>query len=370
MEREATWKGKGKAKASQDGNQTVEEHHKPSMASKIVASASTLAKDMVGTSGANDITNSLVSGSGLSHKSQQESSSAGSSAGSSAWAERLPSRTRDGSSEQAPQTSSPGDRESFRTLAPESTEEFHMTEFLQQPSMHDLQGANPQWLQEFAQVSTEEPQPSPVRSWGKAPKEIPLAAPGVQYDDGTEVRFLLSNPAFSYEADPLELTTEEIADDGNVMDLFGNSLSAEELQAASQVKSAMPAAPVHRPVPTDHYLNLIPDFLSFETSDGHHLLSEWDCVLNHYSDEVWGDALPAVKAARAEIQEVKAGAQPLDSKAVSRLKMILGHVVQNAYPLLEAAAQTPQRQAEHPQDEGRETSRPTFHCPWISCHQV
>jgi len=93
-------------------------------------------------------------------------------------------------------------------------------------------------------------------------------------------------------------------------------------------------------------------------------LSEWNDVLNGYTDEVWGDLLPTVQTARTQLEEMRTGVNNLDTKAIARLKMILGHVRQQntthqpSYPA----------QCSSKEDDGFE--RPIFHCPWRSCHEV
>lgn len=152
-------------------------------------------------------------------------------------------------------------------------------------------------------------------------------------------------------------------------------------------------------------------------------LADWEDVLTSYTDQVWGDMLPIVKEARSQLQEVKTGMNRLDNKAVARLRMILGHVVSAEEVATSVAARsdaaletqgttlgTQQNLAsrnseemakrmaydrhfdemgyfnsvnhqipnDRQRDQGAESDGseesdfdfPTFHCPWITCHEV
>ncbi|KAK8175237.1 hypothetical protein IWX90DRAFT_103671 [Phyllosticta citrichinensis] len=182
---------------------------------------------------------------------------------------------------------------------------------------------------------------------------------------------------------------------------------------------------------TEHALRELVDVLQSEqerailndTPVQKEFLADWEDVLTSYADQVWGDMLPIVKEARSQLQEVKSGMNRLDNKAVARLRMILGHVVgaeevatsvaarseaaletqgsalgaqenilsQNSQGMARrigdemyidergyfnpATHQMPndQQRDQGYQSDGSEESDfdlPTFHCPWISCHEV
>ncbi|KAK7533702.1 hypothetical protein IWX49DRAFT_312446 [Phyllosticta citricarpa] len=182
---------------------------------------------------------------------------------------------------------------------------------------------------------------------------------------------------------------------------------------------------------TEHALRELVEVLQSEqerailndTSVQKEFLSDWEDVLTSYTDQVWGDMLPIVKEARSQLQEVKSGMNRLDNKAVARLRMILGHVVgaeelassvaARSDAALESQGSTFGTQEnvlrqdskgiarplgnelyidesgyfnsvnhqipnERQRDQGFESDGseesefdlPTFHCPWISCHEV
>ncbi|KAF2146709.1 uncharacterized protein K452DRAFT_69584 [Aplosporella prunicola CBS 121167] len=377
----------------------------PSVASRIAASASGLAKDLVGGSGANDASATLASGSGLASKSQGASSAAG----PSTWSETLPARQSGSSSSNLQNGGLTQPREGFREnlnysqqasgsdldafISGEGTDtsyQFNLGQGASNLTNGNINSGVPSWSQEFQQpahsVSTNGsldryPLTSrlPLEQLENAMAETGLSreqledtmfrrqqekiatggmngswghASNTNYDDGADVRNLLSSPDFSAEDHPSEITMEDPTPN-TVNDLFGQNFTPEEKEAVDKIKSSLPPPPVHGQVSTENPFNLRPGF-SFTTNPQlekeiaelattlgadqfmvndplrrQHLLAEWNDVLNGYTDEVWGDILPAVKAARTQLEDVKAGAGRLDSKAVARLRMILGHVVES-----------------------------------------
>lgn len=182
---------------------------------------------------------------------------------------------------------------------------------------------------------------------------VSQASVGVPIDDGAEVRNLLS-----------ETTTESSLDDDinnlSMAEHMGVPLSPPfysnlEREMIKAMKSDLPPPPTHKDVPTNHPLNLRPlsdaeketlpqDIENYTQrlsvslegqaelsteNKGDEWLADWDDVLSSYSDQVWGDMLPTVKAAKRELQEVRNGTASLDPKTIARLNMILGHVNQN-----------------------------------------
>jgi len=56
--------------------------------------------------------------------------------------------------------------------------------------------------------------------------------------------------------------------------------------------------------------------------------TQWEGVLERYTDEVWGDLLPLVKEARKEVANVVEGEGTEEPVALRRLKGILRHLQQ------------------------------------------
>ena len=370
-------KGKGRARSSDDDVDVgVSE---PSVASRVAASAAALAKDFArGTT--TDASAIIASGSGLAGKGQatsvaSSSSWAGSASGSAAEEARgTLSESRSGA----------GLNEGFRSAAShDPTIAVEFDEFLSR-GVDRLGDYSPTWSEEFR---------LPSRSGEDAYLRGPLPSPEPEvepvYDDGAEVRMLLSDPNLNINTPP-DLEAHDLAEP-TADDLFGTNFSIEEQEAANKIKSSLPAVPTYQPISATHPLNLQPenilksdqhpayDTLHIATPTAEQreaLLSDWEGVLCGYTDEVWGETLPAVREAQKEIEEVRAGTRSLDSKAVARLKQILGHV-QNSTALQTAVEQkhvhlvqrpAPARQREEENPNKREV--PTFHCPWISCHEV
>jgi hypothetical protein len=401
--------GKGKARdepQNEESTPSTKPQTEKSMASRVISSASALARDAVGSSNGH-VPATLSSISALGGKSQQPS---GPSPGPSAWADTV--SVRSGAPTNASGVGQPNGiaAESFRTQGNSEMNalaEFDFDKFLSgadsfqlQP---DFQGHYPEqptsWTNDFK--SNDDPGQAArtevgvevgtiVQSFETDHANFDHLDP---YDDGAEVRMLLSDPAFNAFTDTSDMMSATGPSEATVNDLFPQTFSPEEQNAADRIRSALPAPPVHKAVPADHPLNLRPRSdeekeslqqelqdvetthngivrgqMSFSSdSQREHWVSEWDDVLNSYSDEVWGNMLPAVKAAKDQLEEVRAGATTVDTKAIARLKMILGHV--SAEPSF-VVSNVPLRNLNEKADEEQDSSLPPFHCPWVSCHQV
>lgn len=333
----------------------------PSLASRIASSASGLTRGVVGSSSANSFASSLPSGSGLSSKLQNASSSS-----STTWSENLPSRPLpSGLNGQSTHGSVHAGGESFRSSVTHLKHSQDMDAFqdshVQLPTLMEYAdaGSSSSWATQFHR--------QPPGSSSNLPSSLGVHYQGrngvtendyghpVDYDDGAEVRMLLSDPSFMADTVPSDMMMEDTTEQ-TPADLFGENFSAEEQQIAEKIKATLPPPATHSVIWPDNPLNLRPEFAALAASNPHlaqelielastigdgaqsyvdpvmqqHLLNEWQDVLNSYTDEVWGDFLPVVKAAREQLAEVKAGTERLDTKAVARLKLILGHVVQGS----------------------------------------
>jgi hypothetical protein len=398
MEQNRPTSGKGKAK--EDGRESRPDHSgssqtDKSLASRVISSASALAKDAVGSSDGH-VPTALSSSSALGGKPQ----SSASSSGPSAWADTVSVRqgapiNRNDIGQQAGTVP-----ESFRTQATTESARHAETDFdgflstmgdlqsgSREPSLwaHEFKG-NDNFVKSFQAMN---------RSAGESSAENEqMKFDHVdRYDDGAEVRMLLSDPSFNAYIDTPDMMSTGEPTDATISDLFSQEFSPEEQSAAERIRSALPAPPVHKPVPPNHPINLRPrsdaekeglhqelhdldsnidgaqSQLSFSSEEQReHWVSEWDDVLNSYSDEVWGNMLPAVKAAKTQIEEVRGGATTVDTSAIARLKMILGHVSAGSSITHTASFNEGRHISEI---EGKEDeAAPTFHCPWVSCDQV
>ncbi|MCJ1378359.1 hypothetical protein MMC17_001457 [Xylographa soralifera] len=169
--------------------------------------------------------------------------------------------------------------------------------------------------------------------------------------DGAEVVDLLSDPrAFVDELPPDPSIDPQFFDD------YPKSWKPDDVDRInfSRIGNGLTAPPVHHsPSPTNP-LNFLPDFdfgYSFVNKDLMITVSAepmtiengisskssadpssanfepWLDVLTRYQDDVWGDMLPLVKEARAEINIIsaKSGTAPENRPAIRRLGMLLGH---------------------------------------------
>jgi hypothetical protein len=384
-------KGKQKQQKNGDEESSIPNPERP-MASRVYESASGLARDLIGSASA-DAPSTISSSSTLGSKSQTSSSSSA----APSWTQTLPAqrqRTKNGVSRDQ---DSESNQESFRSLSVKAPSTGEFEEFQSATSLNGLTDGtgfgrvnNPsEWAHQFQSNGPGHASHNPVELYTGA--HIP------DLDDGAEVRSLLSGPNFFAGTEAFEVTQMQDPSENDVADLFPQEFSSEEASIATKIKSVLPPAPIHKPMPADHPLNLRPQFqttsqhiqaeirdlsasmentstydLSFfnDTAQKEHWLSEWNDVLNSYTDEVWGDMLPAVKAAKTQLEEISSGMGTLDTKAIARLKMILDHVnPQTARPLnQERAAQS--KNSTLPGEVDENSGKPIFHCPWVSCHRV
>ncbi len=176
----------------------------------------------------------------------------------------------------------------------------------------------------------------------------------VDPNDGAEVVALLSDPVLGTEDLPPSSFSIAI-DQFDTNDQLRSRTSKLVSEAEDVLRAKLPAAPKHNAPSPSNPLNLIPDqawfdseilgsLANFDTGKENHNMgfeldaasteyySGWEGVLSRYTDEVWGDLLPIVKEARADIGQVLDGRQSLEPKAARRLEMILGHLRTGALP--------------------------------------
>ena len=348
----------GKDKEGQPVHQNGKEPS--SLVLRIVSSASGLAKEFGGSSNGNELHNSLASASSLSSKLQNGSSSSS----PSTWTETFPLRNgRSVANGRLPNGHALPSDESFRSISFQHSQDQDFDYFLEGKSnfFHDtmLNGNEnlPSWTGEFQHLSLSNGYYSEESISSNGPASSHHSG-YPEYDDGAEVRMLLSDPDFMVDTRPADIMMEDSVEQ-TATNLLGDEYSPDEKRAADRIKESLPPPPVHQRVSPDNPLNLKPEFtqptatnsafyedipgmtstlgsrdesyMYFVTqSEREHWVSEWDDVLNSYTDEVWGQMLPAVKEARSQLEEVKAGSKRLDNNAVTRLRMILGHVAQSA----------------------------------------
>ncbi|KAF2467446.1 uncharacterized protein BDR25DRAFT_305515 [Lindgomyces ingoldianus] len=293
-----------------------------SLASRIASSASGLARNAVGSSSAHDLPTTLSSGSGVRSKLPNGPSSSS----HSHWLENLPVRSgRFGTLQPSSSHSS------FRSSPTQETRNHDFEEFLS-PSQATFDSGgevlpHDPWTHQLSQDAS--------NNWtfSGLPASQHSLQPIQSCDDGTEVRLLLSDPRYSLETDTRDI--EMIDDDMEETSrgLFEVEFSAEEQRSVMHIKSVLPPAPEHRPISTDNPLSLNPHW----TQVDHYQepsASDWVDVLNGYIDNVWGpNSHAAVQLKKLRHEDLEDGIakwsnRQLDGQALSRLKMVLGHMVE------------------------------------------
>ncbi|KAI9702077.1 MAG: hypothetical protein M1836_001421 [Candelina mexicana] len=321
---------------------------------KIAESASGLSKGFLIASAAHEVSSATTS--------EQSSSSKGplltGSSESAGWAQHSgPSRSSDAPSNPLEPTQSfrstsdkgSGEQEFSQYLSEARSPLFGLGESLQvsSPGVGDLPAAGTEktCLQTSKATCTQ----SPHQSSHLAPSSFTSSrAQYIDPGDGAEVVALLSDPNLSIEGTPPSFFP--IAEDQvNTDNLFRLGTSQWELEAKEALGTKLPAAPNHNTPSPSNPLNLIPNRNWYETellvspSNGDkgkenyatHLqpdttikeyYSAWAGVLSRYTDEVWGDLLPLVEEARADINQTLEEEHILEPKAAARLEMILRHL--------------------------------------------
>ncbi|KAF1814008.1 hypothetical protein P152DRAFT_301219 [Eremomyces bilateralis CBS 781.70] len=334
-------KGKSREAVSDGSNSGPSE----SMASKVVNSAAVLARDLV--------FSNADSGSTLQQATSAGKTSTSGTRGTTST--HASGQTNGPSTEYSTQAGPAQAAESFRTPIAQpvlQNEEFDQFASLRGTSLlqETRSSSRSSWSQEFRQSRAVLPTDF------RAAHQLP--------DDGAEVALLLSDPTFhAYEVDE-GFSQPEDPSEATMNDLFGTAFNTEQQQAAASMRAQLPPAPVHGVVLPHNPLNLVPQFdnlnlgTSFDPdmqlfgpqqssmtqaepatdgdetapSERQRFLTDWSDVLNAYTDEVWGDLLPVIRAAREQLEELT-GTESTDfeKKVVPRLRMILGHLNQTEF---------------------------------------
>lgn len=382
-------KGKGKALDQRLNHVQESSQAETSLAKKIVSSASGLLKDTVGSSNGH-VPSLIASSTSLGSKVQSSGPSSRSTGWTETGTTRSTSGTDAGQQDSAhsesfrtrqSQSSTAGEFEQFVS---KPTLSFDLSAQLDQSHIQSSRAEESRFEQDSAQKSKSNLK-NTGEQYSQASAEIDdgaevrhlLSDPAfdsafrveyndieanehasmyqelshaIQLDDGAEVRNLLSEPSVDsvFNNSLNEFSTTECSD------IATDTPAYSELERAivTALRSDLPPPPIHKDVPNAHPLNLRPlsdtekdslpqrirDYEIGLSSRGQSLatlpaederdgwLSDWQDVLNGYSDQVWGDMLPVVKAAKGELEDVQNGSASLDSKTVARLKMILGHI--------------------------------------------
>jgi hypothetical protein len=393
-------KGKGKGKASHDemsdGAKALQAE--PSLAARVASSASGLLRDTVGSSNGH-APGLIASSTTLGSKAQSSGPSFNPTSFVETGAVRA-GRPADGSLASSQEA---GKASSFRTPQSQSSAAAEFEQFVSRPlgpfdSSAQMQHSYSQPInlsdniQSYSATSMQIDDGAEVRDLlsdsaydfafndnfikpdDHEPSGVSQAySTASQLDDGAEVRNLLSDPTIEFEFDD-SLNDFSTSEPGIAANRHRTPVYSElELEIITAMKSDLPPPPTHKDVPINHPLNLRPlsdveqeslpqqirEYEEALVSRGQSLatlpaederelwLSDWEDVLNGYSDQVWGNILPDVKAAKSELEDVRAGSASLDSKTIARLKMILGHVHEHAGPPTPDSIFLPQRASKH-----------------------
>lgn len=369
---------KGKGKADENRGASARTENSSSLASRVFQSAAGLARDFAsGSSG--ELASTLASSSAVADKSQ---STNGSTAQAS-WRDGFNDQALSGGSSQL---QTPRQNDSFRSVQIKAPTEIDFGAFIAETGYQSNLN-----IDQPESASAQDTQFIPAPAFannGQASHNNNLRTETYvpEIYDGAEVTRLLSDPTFFAGPDPSDMTAVQDLNEQQVRDLFPQDFTETEQRVVNHIKSELPPAPTHKPMPADHPLNLRPDERMwaeiedlavsiekgldsyFDSADlRERWLSEWNDVLNGYTDEVWGELLPTVQTARTQLEEMRTGANNLDSKAIARLKMILGHVRQQNPP---NTTHQPSYSARSLTKEGDIFEKQVFHCPWKSCHEV
>lgn len=348
---------------------------KPSMATRLGASASGLMRDVLGSSSANGILSGFAAGTIDGNKGQSSPSTSGPSESSTA-AQNINNRPDAGlGSSQVPIQP-----ESFRSISTATRRtdkgaQYEFDEFmlnrhgplLADDAREENHNGHSNSHTDHARISgsasnamTEDDQ---IPTMGTQ-----SATDASHEEDGAAVVSLLNDPEFSID-DPLAYH-DIYGYKSAATDPFLPPITSQQLDLYTKIKAQLPQPPIHRaPAPTNP-LNLLPNFdqlssntngrsgnsatttlhvgesytyltpdttntssqgeaSSGQSSEGTkaHLL-QWLDVLNRYQDDVWGDMLPLVQDARKEIEQTKYNNsdEVHEGPAIRRLAMVFAHL--------------------------------------------
>jgi hypothetical protein len=350
-------KGKGREKdAAVNGSSSAslsQDESGSSIASRVATSASGLAADFFGSSNPNSLTNTLASSEALSGKGQSSGALGGSKGPESSTTFSQPYQNAPvhgysnfRSNLQRPIGSNEDAEQGFASFLDGTAPQVY-----EQPDGIDSfysKNRTPQtYVEEYQSF-----QLANDSSWSSSAGRTTRTADISNKEDGAEVLALLDHPNFSalVNAAGLEGESAVAATEGPIQDEESDSteyfrnlgLTGQELATLNRLKRIMPIPETHTKPAADNPLNLIPQKsilsdekdvntlveASADESGQDSLMRDWEGVLNGYTDEVWGDLLPLVQAAKEEIKAEREGWEGTDGgkSAVERLNMILSHL--------------------------------------------
>jgi hypothetical protein len=310
-------KGKGKAKATtQLPSEIPGDPEIKSLARKLIESSSGLAKDLTAPSSREAI-------SGLSSLGSEKARPSGSISTATGESSLFKGSSSDTGSRYQSNLNEP-----FREIGNDGTHSEEMMQFMEHRSTFEsLQVASSNerssiWASEFNEHKPLLDPQSHVE-FNNYQRE--------DYNDGSEVRALLSDPDFVTISDVYDV--EDMSID-TTAELFSQDFSEIEQQAVKKIRADLPVPPVHNHISETNPLNLIPDFGDRQASLSPYddpiasqiSISQWSDVLNRYTDDVWGDLLPVVEKIKQQLEDAKTGASSMDGKAIERLRMVLDHI--------------------------------------------
>lgn len=350
----------------------AETGQKPSMATRLGASASGLMSDVLGSSSVNGFASGLAATAADGGKGQSSSSSSGPSESSTALQNsknRPDARVEGGHARIQPESfrSSPSPTRGLEKQAQSDFDEFMLNgDGPSAPNagrngVYDDKSSGHGQLPGFTSYSSTRDEQVPDFGTQSAPSAS-------QPEDGAAVVSLLSDPEFSID-DP-SAYHDMYDHDTAAEDPLLSCLGSQELDLLNRIKTQLPQPPLHRaPAPTNP-LNLLPNFDQSSSStngrSGSHAsktskakrecltitggsirlrssgqtpdrmvselgkanLSQWLDVLNRYQDEVWGDMAPVVQDARKEIERLmnSKSDELHEGPAIRRLAMVFAHL--------------------------------------------
>ncbi|KAL9070411.1 MAG: hypothetical protein Q9157_005823 [Trypethelium eluteriae] len=205
-------------------------------------------------------------------------------------------------------------------------------------------------------------------------------------EDGSEVRMLLPDTNLNTDLTPMDRNYSKSPETAM------EQLPAPDEQGFVDTSHAeLPKPSYQRGICTEGLSNT-----SAYGANADELLSDWKHVLDCYTNGIWGDLLPAMNAAKTEvnasgISQQKTGC--LKMSASRRLDLLCGHIargtVQNSprhvWPIEDHSkpdsrgqnqpkyvnytnTHRSNNQTQTSQKDEEEMPVAPFHCPWISCH--
>ncbi|KAI9714176.1 MAG: hypothetical protein M1828_001191 [Chrysothrix sp. TS-e1954] len=323
-------KGKAKADPSTDTTSTADTSpDRPSLASRIGTSATSLARDVVSRPSGASVTSTLSSTATGSEKPRLDPSAAGAVSGeSSTWAQ---GGLRGSGLDARSRLDDHADQQSFRgqSASNDIPRDHLVEEHAAEYGLHNRTHPDSAYGQARDQTTTEDGSSIMDATHGPAAVSINGAHwSQAEQSDGVEVAQLLSDPRLDTD-DSLESVYADNAEEPSAQNLFGpDDPSVDQQGTRRMINDILPPPPSHPIVNSQAPQNLESEEDQFRALEQEYKeYKEWLDAMRNYTDDVWGPDLPQLREAREQVRQIEEEDHGVpNERALRRLGMLLRHI--------------------------------------------